>query len=107
MAIIQVKNYNRYNSDIIENNANNREYIIQFIIQFRRFGQFWDDDIIENNCNNSDISCISKIIALLFHLCNLYHYYFYSGVGPGALLQREHVITLLYHYYARLNSIIL
>ena len=65
-----------------------------------------DDDIIENNCNNSDISEISKIIALLFHLCKLYHYYFYSGVGPGALLQREHVISLLYHYYARLVFII-
>ena len=104
MAIIQVKNYNRYNSDIIENNANNRDYIIQF---YNSISSILEDDIIENNCNNSDISEISKIIALLFHLCKLYHYYFYSGVGPGALLQREHVITLLYHYYARLNSIIL
>ena len=63
-----------------------------------------DDDIIEINWNNSDISEISRIIALLFHLCNLYHYYFYSGVGPGALLQREHVISLLctfiFHYSA-------
>ena len=63
-----------------------------------------DDDIIEINWNNSDISEISEIRALLFHLCNLYHYYFYSGVGHGALLQREHVISLLFafifHYSA-------
>ena len=56
---------------------------------------------------NVNITEISKIIALLFHLCSLYHYYFYSGVGHRALLQREHVISLLYHYSARLFSIIL
>ncbi len=44
------------------------------IIQFRRF---W---------SMSDISEISEIIALLFHLCGLYHYYCYSGVGHCALL---------------------
>ena len=45
---------------------------------------------------------IREIIALFFHLCDLYHYYCYSGVGHGALLQRELIISLLcafiFHY---------
>ena len=62
-----------------------------------------DYDIMKYNCDNSDISEISKIIALLFHLCDLYHYYCYSGVGPGALLQtpeRTHYITIMRVYFS-------
>ena len=61
---------------------------------------------MKNNSNNSDISKISDIISELFHLYHLLHYYFNPGVGPGALLPFEHIITLLYHYYARLFLII-
>ena len=61
----------------------------------------FDDDIMKTNRNNSDISKISKIIALLFHLCNLYHYYFYSGVGHHALLQLQLIISQLYAFKLR------
>ena len=53
------------------------------------------DDIMKNKCNKSEINEISVIIALLFQLCNLSHYYCYSGVGHHALLLLEHIITLL------------
>ena len=45
---------------------------------------------------------ISDIIRKLYHLYHLLHYYSNSGVGPGALLPFELIISLLYHYYARL-----
>ena len=61
----------------------------------------FDDDIMKTNRNNSDITEISKITALLFHFCNLNHYYFYSGVGPGALLQLQLIISQLYAFKLR------
>ncbi len=60
MAIIHVKYHNTYNSDIIENIANNSKKN-RFIIQFVEF-----DDIMNNNSNNGNISEMSTISALLF-----------------------------------------
>ena len=42
----------------------------------------------------------------LYHLYHLLHYYSNSGVGHHALLPFELIISLLYHYYLRLNFII-
>ncbi len=54
---------------------------------------------MKTNHNNSDISVISEIKALLFHLCILYHYYCNPRVGHRALSALQLIISLLYHYY--------
>ena len=47
-------------------------------------------------CDNSVIMKINDIIALLYTLSHLYHYYSNSRVGHRALLGSKHVMTLLY-----------
>jgi hypothetical protein len=48
------------------------------------------------NCDNGVIMKINDIMALLFTLSHLLHYYSNSRVGPRALLASKHVMTLLY-----------
>ena len=62
---------------------------------------------MKNNSNNSDISKISDIISKLYHLYHLLNYYLNPRVGHHALLAFTHIISQLYHYYARLFLIIL
>ncbi len=50
------------------------------------------------NSNSCEISEISRVIALLFYLCNLQHYYSNSRVGPRAVLELQLVISLLFAF---------
>ena len=74
---------------------------------FVHFGRWY-------NHNNREISEISEIIALLFHLCALFHDYCYPRVGHGALLGlapimsrlvafgRTYSVAIIVYHYTRL-----
>ena len=67
-----------------------------------------------HNRNISEISKISEIIALLFHLCALFYDYCYPRVGHGALLggntyysrllafSRDYSVAIIVYHYTRL-----
>ncbi len=57
-------------------------------------------------CDNSVIMKINDIIALLFTLSHLLHYYSNSRVGHHALLASKHVMALLWLFYTHYHEFI-